>query len=266
MRYFIQLAYRGTPFVGWQRQLNGLSVQQCLEENLSKVVGEPLSLVGCGRTDAGVHASSYFAHFDLTQELDVKLVNRVNRILPDEISIKSIFKVEDSSHARFDATKRTYQYFISGVKNPFRQDLAYWYYGFQKLDRQKMVDAATLIRQHDTFLPFCKTNSDAKHYKCQIFESRWQEAPDLELVYTITANRFLRGMVRLIAGMCIQVGIGNMQLEEVALALKLQKSLSKPLSAPAQGLFLTDISYDFLESTMATHIVEKPPYIGLSRF
>lgn len=243
MRYFLKLAYRGTPFVGWQKQPNGLSVQECLETALSKILGRSTAVVGCGRTDAGVHASQYYAHMDLDDEIDSAVVTgRLNRMLPPEIAIDEIFPVSDDLHARYSAVRRSYQYFISGLRDPFKRDLVYYFYNFQQLDRHRMQEMADLLGQYDAFLPFCKTNSDVEHYRCQIYQARWQDDGN-RLIFSISANRFLRGMVRLVVGMSLQIGLGKVDIEKVRQALDRQEPLVRSLSAPAHGLFLTGVLY-----------------------
>lgn len=244
MRYFIKIAYRGTPFVGWQIQPNGPSVQQCLEENLSKILRKPLRLAGCGRTDTGVHAIEYFAHFDWESDgINPGLKERLNRILPAEIAVSEIFPVQADLHARFSATRRTYQYYLTGRRDPFRQDLVYAFHGFANLDRALMQEAAALLTRYTSFYPFCKSRSYADHYRCTIFNSSWKEI-NADFVYEITANRFLRGMVRLIVGMCIGVGQQKLTLEDVKEALDRQTALHKSLSVPPHGLFLYKVQYE----------------------
>lgn len=244
MRYFIKLAYRGTPFAGWQTQPNALSVQQCMEETLGRLLKTSVSLVGCGRTDTGVHASEYFAHFDWEQsDLPQDLISRLNRMLPPEIAIYDLYPVSTDLHARFSATRRTYHYHLTGERDPFRQDLVYAFYNFDKLDRPVMQEAAHLIGEFDAFYPFCKSHSGVEHYRCQIYHSGWKES-GVDFIYEISANRFLRGMVRLIVGMCIQAGLHQISLAEVRSSLVSQTPLPKSLSVPARGLFLTKIMYD----------------------
>ena len=243
MRYFVKLAYRGTPFVGWQLQNNGLSVQQCLQETLSKVLKEPVSLTGCGRTDSGVHASEYFAHFDWHHQiLTTPLKERINRILPPEIAIYDIYQVPVDLHARFSATRRTYHYYLTSGRDPFREDLVYAFYHFHKLDREKMQRMADVIRQNENFYSFCKSHSGVEHYMCKIFVSKWSSVDD-NLVYEISANRFLRGMVRLIVGMSIQVGLGKESVDRVSEVLQQQTMFTRRLSAPAHGLYLSKVEY-----------------------
>jgi len=241
-RYFLKLAYRGTPFVGWQSQQNGLAVQQCLEETMTKVIGNPIAIVGCGRTDAGVHASAYYAHFDLDSNFGPELLNRINRVLPPEIALIDYRLVDGQAHARHAAHRRTYHYYLSRTKNPFRKDLEYAYYGFDNLDIQKMRAAATLIAEYEEFFPFCKSNSGVDHYLCRIYESQWH-IDDHALIYEIAGNRFLRGIVRLIVGMCMLVGLGKINLLAVKKALDTQTPLDKSLSAPAHGLYLSGVEY-----------------------
>ncbi|MBK8502840.1 MAG: tRNA pseudouridine(38-40) synthase TruA [Saprospiraceae bacterium] len=245
MRYFLKLAYRGTPFVGWQMQTNGLSIQQCLQEALFKVLREPVGLTGCGRTDTGVHAKEFFAHFDGHDSIvPESLKDRINRIVPAEIAIYGIYAVPDDLHARFSATRRTYHYYLASGRDPFREDLVYAFYNFHKLDREKMQKMAELILRHENFYPFCKSHSGVEHYLCKIFVSRWTIIDD-DLVYEISANRFLRGMVRLIVGMSIQVGLGKESLDQVMEALLQQRSLDRSFSAPAHGLYLSKVEYPF---------------------
>ncbi len=244
MRYFISLSYRGTPFVGWQFQSNGLSVQQCIEETLSRVLRQEVKIVGCGRTDAGVHAVIYFAHFDTDEEIsDIKkTVYRLNRQLPGEIAISSLVEVDATLHARHDAISRTYKYILSRGKNPFTQDLEYRYPFFKELDFSKMQQVANLISNYGEFFPFCKSRSGVAHYKCDIFHSKWKKKEN-KYVYTIRANRFLRGMVRLIVGTSLQVGVKKADIKEVKKALDQQIRLEKSLSVPAHGLYLVGVDY-----------------------
>jgi tRNA pseudouridine38-40 synthase len=245
MRYFLKIAYCGTPFVGWQMQSNGLSVQQCLQEALYKILKEPIGLTGCGRTDAGVHATEFFAHFERQDGIPARsLRDRLNRILPPEIAIYGIYEVPDDLHARFSAAQRTYHYYLTSGRDPFRKDLVYSFYNFRKLDDEKMQKMADLILEHESFYPFCKTHSGVEHYMCKIFVSKWSRIEG-DLVYEISANRFLRGMVRLIVGLSIQVGIGKESLERVSEAMQQQTSLVRSFSAPAQGLYLSKVEYPF---------------------
>ena len=242
-RYMLELAYRGTAYAGWQRQPNARSVEEVIDTALTTVLGEPIKLVGCGRTDAGVHASNYAAHFDYGGELPPRLLGRLNRYLPEDIALRALYVIPEDLHARFSATGRSYVYRLSYDKDPFRTDTVAWLPKLRELDRERMQAAADLLLEYGEFAPFCKTNSDAYTMRCTLTESRW-EFGESGLCYRVSANRFLRGMVRLMVGMCLRVGSGRLPLDEVRLALDRQQRLARPLSVPAAGLFLTEVVYD----------------------
>ncbi len=245
MRYFIHTSYKGTNYAGWQRQLNASTVQQQIEEAISKIERKEMTIVGCGRTDAGVHASEYYFHIDLEIDDLIFYRKKMNNILPVDISINKFIEVEETAHARFDANKRGYTYYISYKKNPFQKDYQ-WYYPYGKLDLDKLNTAAAILMKHKAFYTFCKSHTDVKTMNCDLFESIWkQESEDL-ISYHISANRFLRGMVRLIVGMCINVANNRLSLEEVDQALLDQIRLSKSYSVPAEGLFLSRVEYPYL--------------------
>ena len=241
-RFFVEIAYNGTRHAGWQRQPNAMTIQEEIETKLSTVLNAKTSIVGCGRTDAGVHASQYFFHFEFDGTLPNELAHRLNRMLNTDIVIKKIFPVEPSKHARFDATARSYSYFLSKNKSPFKFELETRYSQFHLIDTTLLTQAADLIKTHTEFYPFCKSNSDAETMTCEIMESHWQILSD-EYIYHIQANRFLRGMVRLIVGMSIRVAIGEIKLTEVEHALINQTRIEKSWSAPATGLFLSQVKY-----------------------
>ncbi|WP_116125987.1 tRNA pseudouridine(38-40) synthase TruA [Lewinella sp. IMCC34183] len=241
-RYLLELAYCGTAYAGWQRQPNAVSVEETIDTALSTVLGEPIKLVGCGRTDAGVHASDYAAHFDYAGSFPPRLLGRLNRFLPADIALRGLYRVPEELHARFSARSRSYVYHLSLRKDPFRPDTVAWVPALGELDHDLMREAAALITGYGDFAPFCKTNSDAFTMKCTLTESRWEFGAE-GMQYHVTANRFLRGMVRLIVGMCLRVGEGRLSLEEVRRALDRQERLPKPWSAPAGGLFLCNVEY-----------------------
>ncbi|HHH49625.1 MAG TPA: tRNA pseudouridine(38-40) synthase TruA [Saprospiraceae bacterium] len=243
MRFFVELAYKGTNYCGWQIQPNALSIQQVVAEAFSTILQKQIEIVGCGRTDAGVHARQYFLHFDFEEQLPHNFISRINKFLPTDIALKQCFEVNPTIHARFDALQRTYAYHIVFHKDPFLQQTAYYYPYQKQLDYNKMQAAAALLMNYDAFFPFCKTNSDAKTMNCILYKSEWELLDNDRVVYHISANRFLRGMVRLIVGMCIHVGIGKTKLEDLVLALDQQKILLNSYSAPAKGLFLTAVKY-----------------------
>ena len=247
-RHFFNIAYNGTRFSGWQVQDNAPSVQAAIEEALTKLYSSKISIIGCGRTDTGVHASDYFFHVDLEDRYNVKdLMYKLNLMLGAEILIKSIIGVEDDHHARFDATSRSYTYHLSLQKDPFRQDQTYLFDQGGNIDFELLNKAASLLLEFDEFFTFCKTHSDVTNYRCQLFESYWERVSEYDFEYHISANRFLRGMVRLIVGMCINVAIGKLDLEEVKSALSTQSRLDRAWSVPAKGLFLTKVEYPYIE-------------------
>ncbi len=248
MRYFIEFAYNGTRFSGYQIQLNGYTVQECVQNALGVLLKQPTPIVGCGRTDAGVHAKQYFAHFDSEQELGEKMVYHLNAILGKEVVIYNLHKVPPTAHARFDASSRSYEYYVDVVYNPLRQESAYFCTYSQQLNIDLMQAAAKLLLDFQDFNTFCKTKSSAKTTLCDLRVSEWHyDAKEQQLVYRVTANRFLRGMIRLIVGMCLNVGKGRIELETIRQALEQKQPLQKALSAPAQGLYLMDIEYPYIE-------------------
>ncbi len=242
MRYFVELSYQGTAYHGYQIQPNQISVQETLEHAFSTILNETIVVVGCGRTDTGVHAKQYFIHFEFNGVLPSDFQNRLNKFLPKDIAIHAIFPVEKDVHARFDAFRRKYEYWISLDKSPFDYPLSWYYFNGKNLNLSLMEEAANLIGTYQEFATFCKTNSDAKTMKCTIYEARW-ERQENRLVFHIAANRFLRGMVRLIVGACVQIGEGKASIADLKTALDEQKQMVKSLSVPAQGLYLMEIHY-----------------------
>ncbi|MEM7103178.1 MAG: tRNA pseudouridine(38-40) synthase TruA [Bacteroidota bacterium] len=250
MRYFAELSYLGTNYHGWQRQPNGISVQQVIEEGLSTILRADIPITGCGRTDTGVHSSQYFIHFDFDGTFPQRFTRRINKFLPQDIAIRRFIEVHDDAHSRFDAEKRSYQYHIDLYKNPFRTNLAWYYYIANELDVGRMDEAAELLKQYEEFAPFCKTNNDAKTMKCDLYRAEWEIDENAEqLIFHISANRFLRGMVRLIVGACINIGEGKIKLDTLKKAMDNQTILEKSLSVPPQGLYLSEISYPYIENT-----------------
>lgn len=246
MRYFLTLSYRGTRYAGWQIQPNAVSVQAVLEEALSTILRQKTPVTGCGRTDAGVHARFYVVHFDTEAELPPTLLNGLNSLLPEDIAIYEIRGVGPEAHARFDAYERSYEYHLLLRKDPFFTETAWHYPLHAQLNLDKMQEAARLLTQYEAFFPFCKSDSGLDHYKCVLKTAYWEIQPEAHRwVFHITANRFLRGMVRLIVGAGILVGRNQLLLTDVQEALETQKNLKKSLSVPAHGLFLTDVKYPF---------------------
>ncbi len=247
MRYFSELAYKGTNYSGWQRQPNAPSVQQVIEEALSTILGKTIVVTGCGRTDTGVHASQYFLHFDFEGKFPEEFLRRINKLLPSDVAIRSFVEVTPDAHARFDAVQRSYEYHIVLDKNPFLTDTAWHFPFFEKLDLEKTQAAAALLLNYGEFQPFCKSNTDVHTMECTLFRSAWVlDEATRRMVFHVSANRFLRGMVRLIVGMTINVGLGKIEMDEVRDALERQVLLKKSWSVPAEGLFLTEVRYSEL--------------------
>ncbi|MBI5008235.1 MAG: tRNA pseudouridine(38-40) synthase TruA [Bacteroidia bacterium] len=242
-RFFIFLSYRGTNFHGWQIQPNALTIQQTLDSALSLAFGEQIATTGAGRTDAGVHAMVFCAHFDSDKpgiDTDKKLLFRLNRLLPADIAIKNIRKVVPDANARYSAVSRTYKYFISRKKDPFFESSSWFIYGH--LDIEAMNIACKILLKYDDFTSFSKLHSDAKTNICRIYSAEWNET-DERLIFTIKADRFLRNMVRAIVGTMVEIGSGKTDLEGFEGIILGKNRCLAGKSAPAKGLFLTDIEY-----------------------
>lgn len=240
-RYFLELSYKGTPFHGWQIQKNSFTVQECLESALSTYLRQPITVMGSGRTDTGVHATMQVCHFDLVNgEPGENFLKGINSILPKEIAIHSIYEVKPNAHARFDAVRRSYFYRIIFRKNPFLDQLAWQC--FYRPDVEKMNLAAEALLRHEDFECFSKVHTDVPHFRCQIFSARWEQKDD-QLLFHITANRFLRGMVRTIVGTLMEVGTGLRQVEEMDELILSRNRAKAGKASPAKGLFLSQIDY-----------------------
>lgn len=243
LRYFIEFSYNGKNYFGYQIQPKDISVQEELEKALSTILREEIKTTGAGRTDTGVHAKRMFAHFNTEQVLNEKLVHQLNSFLPADIGIRRIFQVKDDFHARFDATFRTYEYYISLEKNPFTQDSA-WQHWRKSLDINKMNEACKILFEYEDFTSFAKLHTDNKTNLCKIYKAEWEQN-GTELKFTISANRFLRNMVRAIVGTMVEVGSGKIQPEDVRKVIENKNRNSAGTSAPAHALFLVDVGYDF---------------------
>lgn len=241
LRYFVAFSYFGKSYHGWQVQPNAITVQQILEEAFSVLLKQKIAVTGAGRTDAGVHAKQMYAHFEVDIIDDIqKLVYRLNSYLPDAIAVQKIFPVRPDAHARFDATKRTYEYWIVQDKNPFLLDTAH--YVKQQLDIFKMNKAAVILLEHKDFECFSKSNTDVRTYLCDVTKAIWEEKGD-KLIFTISADRFLRNMVRAVVGTLLDVGSGKTQIENVNTILKSKDRSQAGASVPAKGLYLTQVLY-----------------------
>lgn len=241
-RYFLHLAYDGTPFHGWQRQPNDHSVQAEIEKALSTILQSEIAIMGCGRTDTGVHARSFYAHLDLSEEIkDVPLLHhKLNTLLPDSVAILDVLSVNPDAHARFDATSRSYQYRIVPSKDPFNVNKAYRFP--VSLDIDRMNIAASILLEYSDFGSFCKSKADNHTNLCNVTKAVWTEI-DTTLIFEITANRFLRNMVRAVVGTLLEVGQGKMQPEEMRNILDQKDRQSAGRSVPAHGLYLTEVVY-----------------------
>lgn len=240
-RYFLRLQYHGAAFHGWQKQPNALAVQEVLEKAVSTLLGQPTEVIGAGRTDTGVHAAEMFAHFDAPSGLDLdQLAFRLNAFLPESIAILAVIPVVQEAHARFSAQARTYEYHIHWRKDAFLNDRS-WYVR-QQPDLEALQAAAALMLQFDEFSAFARSNDAATHHRCDIMQSVWEHQNDRSL-YRVTANRFLRNMVRAMVGTMMEVGRGKMELEQLAAVIASGDRRQAGESAPPQGLFLTRVEY-----------------------
>ncbi|MWB96232.1 tRNA pseudouridine(38-40) synthase TruA [Flavobacterium sp. GA093] len=245
MRYFIRFAYNGTHYHGWQFQPNAASVQETLNKGLSVLLNTTINTMGAGRTDTGVHAEEMYAHFDFEKEIDIpNFIHKLNSYLPKDIAVFAIFLVHDDAHCRFDATKRTYEYHINTVKNPFSEELS-WYFN-QKLDVDLMNEAAGILLNHTDFQCFSKVNTDVNTFDCTIFEAYWKKEKN-KLIFTISANRFLRNMVRSIVGTLINIGLHKISLADFENIIASKSREKAGFSVPAHGLYLTKIEYPYLD-------------------
>ncbi len=241
MRYFAELSYLGKNYHGWQIQPNAISVQEVVQKALSIILRTSIEVVAAGRTDAGVHASQMYIHFDIDLELDSAIYcYKVNALLPDDIVFHKIFKVNKEAHTRFDATKRSYQYKILLGKSPFTIDTQ-WQIN-KKLDIEAMNKSARFLLDYTDFKCFSRSKTDVRTYKCDIHKAEWI-LTDNNLVFHIAADRFLRNMVRAIVGTLCEVGIGKIQAEDIKKIIESQNRSNAGASAPAHGLFLTEIIY-----------------------
>lgn len=244
-RYFLRLAYDGTNYHGWQVQDNAHTVQAELERKVSILLGEKIQITGCGRTDAGVHAREFFAHFNSE---DFKFnpndfVYKLNRFLPKDIAVFDLFEVDAEMHARFSALSRTYKYYINRKKSPFSRNYSYFFNG--NLDVKAMMQASEYIKEYSDFTSFSKLHTQTATNICQIEKVYWEDYDDGRLVFTITANRFLRNMVRAIVGTLLEVGKHKIVPETVKNIIEAKDRSLAGFSVPANGLFLEKVTYPF---------------------
>ncbi|MCL5129539.1 tRNA pseudouridine(38-40) synthase TruA [Algibacter sp. L4_22] len=241
MRYFIELSYNGAAYHGWQIQPDAISIQEVLEKSLSLLLNTPISIMGAGRTDTGVHAKQMFAHFDFEGVLDeVNLAFRLNSFLPQDVAIHDVFKVKKDAHTRFNALSRTYLYRVALQKDVFSANDAY--YVKQKLDIEKMKEAAKILLDYNDFQCFSKTKTNVKTYLCNIMKAEWTLV-DGELHFIIKADRFLRNMVRAIVGTIINIGLDKISVEDLHRIIESKNRSKAGFSVPAHGLYLIEVEY-----------------------
>lgn len=247
MRYFAEFSYLGTAYSGWQSQPEGqgLGIQTVFENALGLLLHEKISLTGAGRTDAGVHARQMFAHFDTSAPIaqPEELCRRLNSFLPADIAVKNIFEVRENAHARFDAVRRQYKYFIHAEKDPFHRETSY--YLLHQVDTVAMNLACRILKQYEDFQCFSKVNTDVKTFVCHIEDARWECPEDGRLVFTITADRFLRNMVRAIVGTMLDVGRGKLVPEDLRRIIESRDRCASGMSVDARGLFLWEVVYSW---------------------
>lgn len=247
MRYFLELAYKGTAYHGWQLQANAHSVQAELNAAMATVLRRSVETIGSGRTDTGVHALQQFVHFDLPEKLAgiPQFLLRLNAVLPHDIAVKALFPVRPDAHARFDADYRRYEYRICPVKNPFLQDTCFFY--FKPLRVDLMNEASQILLRHEDFECFSRVKTEVNHFRCRIDEACWEQRTDWPqaqlLVFNIRADRFLRGMVRTIVGTLLWVGHEKITIQEFEQIILSKDRKRAGQAVPSQGLFLTEVHY-----------------------
>lgn len=247
MRYFLQLSYNGAAYSGWQSQPNGTGIQAVIEDHIQTLLRERVEILGCGRTDAGVHATGFYAHFDWPDAFPDHFLSRLNKLLPTDIAIQAIHAVHPEAHARFDARQRRYKYQMHLTKDPLAGGQSWFYPYGHKPDLGVMNEAARLLLHYGEFAPFCKSRTDAATRKCHLTESFWvQDRSGTTLTYWVTSDRFLRGMIRLIVGMCLKVSEGKIGLEDVKRAMDEQNLLEHSWSVPSDGLTLCEVKYPYI--------------------
>ena len=244
-RYFIKLDYNGSPFHGWQIQPNAVTVQEWINRALSNLLKEEINVVGCGRTDTGVHARNFYAHFD-SKHVNISdnenLIFKLNRFLPKEIFIHEITKMHSDAHCRFDAIERTYKYYITLQKDPF--NFLYSSYLYGDIDIEKMNSASAKLFDYTDFTSFSKVDTDTKTNNCVIKKAEWKKSGNM-LIFTISADRFLRNMVRAIVGTLLEVGKGKISVDDFCKIIETKDRSKAGVSAPANALFLEDVKYPY---------------------
>ena len=241
MRYLFEITYKGTHYHGWQSQANAVGIQQIVEESLCKLLREQISIVGSGRTDTGVHCVQQFFHSDINKEFDIDtMIIRLNSFLPKDIAIRSVRKIKPEVSARYDAFERTYEYHITRMKDPLREGLAFYF--FKPIHLPTLQQATALLSGTRDFECFSKVKTDVNHFICDVKSADWNQKGDL-LVFTITANRFLRGMVRAIVGTLLEVGTEKISVEDFKAIFKSKDRKKAGMNVPPEGLYLMNVKY-----------------------
>lgn len=247
MRYFLHIAYNGNNYRGWQKLPGIISVQQVIETTLSQVLNEAVSIVGCGRTDAQVHASQFFFHFDIDRELDFDLMFRLNKCLPHDITVYDVMLMEGLAHARFDAIQRSYDYYIHIQKDPYLVGLSS-YYPLENPDLEKMNEAVGLLINYDDYGCFCKSPLKYEHTICHVSKAQlFSNADHTRLRFHISSNRFLAGMIRIIVGKLLEIGNGELSVADFEQYLKTKVTPKTIIPVYAQGLYLSRVTYPYLD-------------------
>ncbi len=244
-RLFLEITYDGTNYYGWQRQPEFISIQQAIEEVLSKLYDEPVYIVGCGRTDTGVHAKKYFLHFDAPKERP-NLAFILQKMLPKDIGIIAIHPVEENAHTRFDAIERTYWYFLDEDYDVFRRNQAWWY-PLSELNQEHIQEACKLFTKYDNYIALCRFNPELSNHLSKVVQADWcYFTPEKRVIFKVKSNRYLRNQIRRMVGCLVDIGRGKVSLAELEEALKNGTPLKYNKAAPPQGLFLWNIKYPYI--------------------
>ena len=239
-RYFLELAYKGTNYSGFQSQENANTIQSEVEKAFRVLQKTSVAMTGSSRTDAGVHALQNFFHFDFEETINPQFIYKMNAILPSDIVLKSLKEVAPDAHCRFDALSREYNYYIYRSKDPFMQDRGYYFP--YRVDFERLNGAAAILKEYTDFTSFSKRNTQVKTFQCQLFDSHWTIAGD-QLIYTVRANRFLRGMVRALVATMLKVGTGKLSLDEFRQVIELKDCTKASFASPGHGLFLVKVAF-----------------------
>lgn len=256
LRYFIDLAYDGTRYHGWQSQKNAISVQDTLNEALGLLLGEAIETVGSGRTDTQVHALQQIAHFDITKRIHPeKIRDKLNSYLPRDISIQRIWEVEPSVHARFDAIRRCYEYKITTIKDPFLIQKAYYFR--KKIDLDLMNQAAEILKSTHDFQSFSRVKTEVNHFICEVSSSVWEKVDEM-IIFSVCADRFLRGMVRALVGTMLDIGTGKTTIPEFKQIIQKKDRKAAGRAVPSHGLYLKSVSYpDHIYNNLTGQFIGK---------